>query len=346
MRKVVINKAGGYDRLNVQEFPDPHPSAGEVLIETKACGINFADCCVRMGLYKTAIDTIGWPITPGFEVSGIVKEVGEGVAEFHIGQKVIAITLFNGYTTHLCVPKNQVFPLPDHLSFSEGAAIPTVFLTAYYAMVSLANAKKGDILLVHSAAGGVGSALVQLGKLMGCKVVGVVGSSHKVDYVRDLGCDVVIDKTMHNLWEEAKKAAPEGYDAIFDANGAETLSDGYRHLSTGGRLIVYGFHTMFSKGKGKPNWLKMLWYYIKTPRFNPLTMTYDNKSIMAFNLSSLIPRKGLLDKDFQQLLVWFQQGKIKPPHVREYLFNQVSEAHAALESGETVGKLVLISQDD
>lgn len=341
MKKIVIEKAGGYDRLKIQEFPNPHPSRGQVLIEVKASGINFADCGVRMGLYKTANDTVGWPITPGFEVSGIVTEVGEGVTRFTVGQKVIAITLFDGYTTHLVVPENQVFSLPEKFTFSEGAAIPTVFLTAYYALMELAHAKTGDVILVHSAAGGVGSALVQLGKAMKCRVVGVVGSTHKVDYVRQLGADVVIDKSQQNLWEEAKRAAPDGFDAIFDANGAETLREGYNHLACGGKLVVYGFHTMLSKGRGTPNWFKLLWYFLKTPRFNPLMMTHDNKSVMAFNLSSLMPRKGILSKDLEQMLQWFQEGKIQAPLVKEYPFDQVAQAQADLESGHSIGKLVL-----
>lgn len=343
MKKVVIEKAGGYDQLKIQESPNPSPGKGEVLIETKACGINFADCGVRMGLYKTANDTVGWPITPGFEVSGVVTRIGEGVTRFAIGQKVIAITLFNGYTTHLVVPENHVFPLPDNLSFSEGAAVPTVFLTAYYALMELAHSKKGDVLLVHSAAGGVGSALVQLGKAIDCKVIAVVGGSHKVDYVHHLGADVIIDKTKQDLWKEAEKAAPDGFDAIFDANGAETLSEGYKHLTSGGRLIVYGFHTMLSKGRGKPNWFKLLWYFLKTPRFNPLMMTHDNKNVMAFNLSSLMPKKGILANDLEQILKLLQEGKIKPPLVKEYAFEQVAKAQSDLESGQTIGKLVLIN---
>ncbi len=220
MKRVVIEKPGSYDCLIIQEEPDPQPSKGEILIETHACGINFADCCVRMGLYKSAKEFVGWPITPGFEVAGVVTAVGEGVKRFAIGQKVVAITLFNGYTTHLVVPENQVFPLPESLTFAQGAGIPTVFLTAYYALFELVHPKKGNTILIHSAAGGVGSTLVQFAKIAGCKVIGVVGASHKVDYVKSLGADVVIDKSSQDLWKEVEKIAPKGLDIILDANGA------------------------------------------------------------------------------------------------------------------------------
>ena len=129
MKRIVIEKPGSYDTLKVREFPMPKVGKGEILIEVKACGINFADCVTRMGLYQSAKVYVGWPITPGFEVSGVVKELGEEVTQFTIGQKVIAATRFGGYTSHLVISEKQVFPLPENLSFEQGAAFPTVFLT-------------------------------------------------------------------------------------------------------------------------------------------------------------------------------------------------------------------------
>jgi synaptic vesicle membrane protein VAT-1 len=343
MKKVVIKKPGGYSRLVIEETADVKPKKGEVLIETRACGVNFADCVIRMGLYRSAKEFVGWPITPGFEVSGVIAALGEGVELFSIGQQVIAITLFGGYTTHLVVSADQVFPMPEFLSFAEAAAIPTVFLTAYYALSALAHSKKGDRILVHSAGGGVGSALVQLGNLIGCRTTGVVGAAHKVEYVKSLGARNIIDKSSQNLWKEVEKVEPGGFDAIFDANGAESLKEDYRHLDLGGKLVIYGFHTMFSKGRGRPNWLKMLWYYLRTPRFNPLQMTNDNHSIMAFNLSYFLKKKSLLQQDVGVLLKWFQEGELKPPIVTTYPFENVIEAQRDLESGQTVGKLVLTS---
>lgn len=341
MKKIVIDRAGSYDQLHFREFPNPKPKKGEVIIETKACGVNFADCLVRMGVYSSAKKYVGWPITPGFEVSGVILEIGEGVTDFIPGQKVIAITRFNGYTSHLVVSEDQVFPLPDSIDFIQGASLPAVFLTAYYALFELAHPRKGQSLLIHSAAGGVGSTLVQLGKLAGCKVFGVVGGSHKVESVKNLGADAVIDKSRQNLWEEAEKLSPEGFDVILDANGIETLQESYRHLSFGGKLVVYGFHTMFTKGMGKPNWLKLAWDYLRTPRFNPLRMTSDNHSVLAFNLSYLFEKKFFLSECMHEMLNWVQEKKIVPPLVTTYPFEKVVEAHRHLESGESVGKIVL-----
>lgn len=341
MHKIVIHKAGGYEQLTLESFPDPQPGEGELLIEVKATGVNFADCLVRMGVYSSAKEFVGWPITPGFEVSGVVAALGNGVTQFTVGQKVVALTLFGGYATHLVVPATQVFSLPEELDFAQGAALPTVFITAYYALFDLANAKKGDQILVHSAGGGVGSALVQLGKVAGCKVVGVVGASHKVDFVKSLGADAVIDKSSSDLWAEAKKLAPHGYDIILDANGTETLKEDYRHLSAGGKLVVYGFHSMFTKDAGKPNWFKVAWQYWNIPKFNPFNMITENKSVLAFNLSYLMPKKELIRTSAEQIFRWIKEGKVQPPPIQTFPLEHAAEAQRALESGQTVGKIVL-----
>lgn len=343
MKKIVIEKPGGYDRLMLNEFPTPKPGKGEVLIETKGCGVNFADCLVRMGLYSSAKEFVGWPITPGFEVSGVIADVGEKVTRWEIGDKVVAMTLFGGYSTHLIVPEALIFPLPAQWDFAQGASVPTVFLTAYYALFVLANAQKGDRVLIHSAAGGVGSSLMQFAKGFGCHAIGVVGASHKVDYVKSLGAEAVIDKSSQDLWKEAKRLAPKGYDIVLDANGTETLKQSYQHLAPGGRLVTYGFHSLFSKGRGKPNWLKILWLYLKTPTFNPLNMITENRSVLAFNLSYLMPKQHLLQNSMAQILKWVHEGKVIPPRIKTYPLEEAARAHQDLESGQTVGKIILIT---
>lgn len=341
MRKVVIHKAGGYERLVVETHPDPVPAAGEVLVATEAIGVNYADCVIRMGLYASALEYVGWPITPGFEFAGTVVAVGEGVVDLAPGAKVLGVTRFGGYSTHVSVPRHQVFALPSRLSMEQAAGFPTIFLTAYYALFELAHPRRGHTLLVHSAAGGVGSALVQLGKRAGCRVVGVVGSSHKVEAARALGADVVIDKSREDLWRAAEQAAPKGYDVVLDANGAETLKASYQHLASPGKLVVYGFHSMMPRQGGKPKWVKLAADFVRTPWFHPLKLTNDNKSVLAFNLSYLFEQRELLEESMGRLLQWVEEGLVLPA-VKSYKLEQVAEAHKALESGTTVGKLVLV----
>lgn len=341
MKHVVIQGPGGYDKLQFKNKPIPEVKEYDVLIETAACGINLADCFVRMGLYSSAKKYVGWPITPGFEVAGIIKQVGSKVKTLEPGQHVIAITRFGGYTTHLVVPEKQVFAINESWDLCQAAGIPAVMLTAYYALFELANPRKGTTVLVHSAAGGVGSSLVQLARVAGCRVVGVVGSSHKIDFLKQYSIDHVIDKSKESLWGKAAEYAPEGYSAVFDANGFETLRQSYDHLAPGGKLVVYGFHSMLSKGRGTPQWIKMAWDYLRTPRFNPLQMTSDNKSVMAFNLSYLFDRIDLFREAMKTILDWMDQGVIKAPSVKAIAFENVAEAHRELESGMSVGKLVL-----
>jgi NADPH:quinone reductase-like Zn-dependent oxidoreductase len=215
-------------------------------------------------------------------------------------------------------------------------------MTAWFALLELAHPRPGAKMLVHSAAGGVGSSLVQLGRILECEVVGVVGGSHKVETAREIGCHHVIDKSTQNLWREAEKHAAEGYDVICDANGVATLKDSYEHLRRAGKLVVYGFTTMMPKKGGKPNWLKLAAGWLKTPRFNPLDLTNDSKSILAFNLSYLFDRTDMLELFIADLERWVASGEVVAPPVTEYALDDVAQAHRDIESGTTVGKLVLV----
>lgn len=340
MRRVLIARPGGYEQLQIVEEPTPSPAAGEVLIEVGAAGVNYADGIIRMGLYESAKRLHGYPITPGFEVAGRIAALGDGVQGWQIGDAVIGLTLFRGYTSHLCLPVDRVFRLPERLSIEQGAALPTVFLTAWFMVEELLRWHPGDRWLVHSAAGGVGSALAQLGRLAGCEVVGVIGSAHKRETALAMGCAQVIDKSSEALWPRARELAPDGYQAIFDANGVSTLAQSYAHLGPTGKLLIYGFASMLPQD-GRLNWLKLAWDWLRTPRFNPLSMTRDNKSVMACNLSFLSAHAPRLRLGMSWLLERFADGRLQAPPVSAYRLDQVADAHRAIESGRTVGKLVL-----
>lgn len=344
MRKVVVASPGHYDKLQVVETERPSVSPGHVRIEVYACGINYADCVVRMGLYKSARELVGWPITPGFEVAGRVSEVGEGVEDRSVGDEVMAVTRFGGYADEVVVPDSQVFPIPPGFTLEQAAGFPAVALTAYYACFELADASAGDRLLVHSAAGGVGSVLVRLGAHLGCEVVGVVGGAHKVEHARALGASVVIDKSASDLWSQVERAVPQGFDAVFDANGVQTLSASYEHLAPTGRLIIYGFATMLPRGGKKVRWSRLAWAWLRTPRFDPLALTTHNRSVMGFNLSYMFDRNALLQTAMQRLQRLVEQGVLEPAPTRSFPLSEVARAHRELESGRTIGKLVLVPE--
>ena len=342
MKRVRIRKAGGCERLEIEQTADGVPRKNEVRIAVEAIGVNFADCIVRMGLYASAKEYVGWPITPGFEVAGRIDAIGEGVTRHAVGDRVIGLTRFDGYSTSVVIPEHQAFGFPAEWSMADAAGFSVVYLTADYALFELAHPRRGAKILVHSAAGGVGGALLQLARANDLFAVGVVGRSNKVDVAKAQGAAHVIDKSTQDLWAEAERYAPKGYDVVLDANGVETLAQSYRHLRPTGRLVIYGFHTMMRRGgPGTPNWPKLAVDWLRTPRFNPLDLTNDNKSVMAFNLSYLFEEKEILDDAISRLMGLVHAGKIKPPATRTFPLASVAEAHRAIESGTTTGKLVL-----
>ncbi len=340
LRKIQIDRPGGYDALKTVQAPIRPPGEGEVLVEARACGVNYADGIIRMGLYASAKELHGYPITPGFELSGVVTAIGPGVTQFAVGDAVLALTLFGGYASHITLPAERVFRKPANLSFAQAAALPTVFLTAWFMVREQVQPKAGDAWLVHSAAGGVGSALCQLGRLHGCRVIGVVGAAHKRADALAMGADDVIDKSAQDLWREAERLAPGGFQAVFDANGVSTLAQSYAHLAPMGKLCIYGFASMLPRD-GRLNWLRLAWDWLRTPRFNPLDMTQSNKSVLAANLSFLSAHAGLLSAGMHELLALFEAGRLQPPPVTAYALDDAAKAQAAIESGKTTGKLVL-----
>lgn len=341
LRKIQINKPGSYDVLQLIEHSLSQPEANQVLIQVKACGVNYADSIIRMGLYASAKQLHGYPITPGFEIAGIITHIGSAVTDFKVGDEVVALTLFGGYCSHIVLNADRVFHKPANLTFSQAASMPTVFLTAWFMVREQVMPKVGDIWLVHSAAGGVGSALCQLGRLAQCKVVGVVGSGHKRESALAMGATEVIDKSSQNLWQQAQYHSPKGYQAIFDANGVSTLKQSYGHLAPMGKLCIYGFASMLPHN-GKLNWIKMAFDWLRTPRFNPLHMTQSNKSVLAANLSFLSEHAVLLRTGMLELLELFANGDLTPSAITEFPLADAAKAQAFIESGKTVGKLVLI----
>lgn len=323
------------------ESPDPEPGPGEVVIAVEAAGVNYADGIIRMGLYESAKKLHGYPITPGFEVAGRIAAVGEGAGNWQVGDPAIGLTLFNGYATHLKIGIDGLFSIPAGISMAQAATLPTVFLTAWWMIHRQLHPEPNETWLVHSAAGGVGSALLQLGRLAGARVVGVVGAAHKVEHATAMGAEAVIDKSSEDPWPAAEALAPDGYQAIFDANGVATLAESYRQLAPTGRLVIYGFHSMLPRN-GRLNWWKLARDWLRTPRFNPLAMTRDNKSVLAANLSFLQSHAPSLRAGMLWLLERFASGELRPLPVETWPLAEAARAQQRIESGQTVGKLALI----
>ena len=343
MKRIVVRRPGGYERLELVEEAAPEPGPGEVRVAARACGVNYADAIVRMGHYAAAKGR--YPITPGFEFAGEVEALGPGAARFKTGERVLGITRFGGYASRIVVPEQQLWPCPAAWDFAECAALPAVFLTAYHALHRLAKVELGERLLVHSAAGGVGTALLQLARVAGCRSVAVVGSASKAELCRSLGAEAVIDRSTQDLWAEADRLAPDGFDVVLDANGVTTPRPGFERLRPEGRLIVYGFAEILPRGAGDPSLLRLAANYLRVPRFSPFEMTAANRSVLGFNVVFLFHRLDLADRAMQDVLRWIAEGKIGKVPVTPFPFERAADAHRAIESGNTTGKLALTIQD-
>jgi synaptic vesicle membrane protein VAT-1 len=310
-----------------------------VVIGVEAAGVNFADCVARLGLYAASWRYAGWPLTPGFEVAGRVLALGEGVHGLDTGNRVIALTRFGGYAEQVAVPRHQVFACPSRLTTPQAAGIAVVFLTAAYALDELAAPPPASTVLVHSAAGGVGGALLQLAGLRGIRAVGVVGDAHKLQAAIDAGAHAVIDASGGNWFAAARHYAPDGYQAVFDANGL-TLRQSLRLLAPMGRLVGDGSHGIIPRN-GKLIGLAAMVRYALLPRFGVLQLANENKSIMAFNLCYLFDEVSLFDRIMHNLLTDFEHGRLVPPSTRCYPCEQAGLAHRDVQSGLTTGKCVL-----
>lgn len=346
-RRIVIDRPGGYDRLRIEHIELGARPRDHVRIDVAAIGVNYADCVARMGLYESAKTYEGWPLVPGFELSGRVRESDD--PSLAVGTPVVAVRRFGAYASCVDVPRHQVFAMPHaggrDASMDEAAGLPVVHATAWYALHPLASIRAGQTLLVHSGAGGVGCAIVQLAKKAGCVTVAVVGRTDKIEVAKSLGATHVIDKSREDLWKRAKELSPRGYDVVLDANGAETLSRSYDALRSPGRLIVYGFHTMLPRAgestTGRPSWRRLATSWLRTPRFDPLKLTGENKSVMGFNLSYLFEERTILEEAMSAIWSGLASGDLAPLPTRTFPFDRVADAHRAIESGKTTGKLVL-----
>jgi NADPH:quinone reductase-like Zn-dependent oxidoreductase len=331
-----------------------------VVLSNECFSVNYADCTIRWGLYESAKRFVGWPITPGFDIAGTIERVGTGdalsnddnvnVPTFNVGDKVFGCTLFGAYSNRVLVPSIQLRKIPKGLSVEEAATLPAVALTALHAL-SLAGyfptatnfANKS--ILIHSAAGGVGSMLVQMSKILGLgPIVGVVGSRSKIQAAKDLGCDAVIDKSREDLWKRAEEIAPSGYKTIMDANGVSTLQESYDHLAATGRLVIFGFHSNLPMGKDMLSpfeWIRMAKKMGSMPAFDPMDLVVDNKSVLGFNLSFFADEKEIVSNLFDQICSWLEDGLLKCSKVTTFDVDEIGKAHALIQSGRSVGKIVV-----
>ena len=331
MRQVWITRRGGPEVLQVREAPDPQPGPGQVRIRVRAAGVNFADVMARVGLYP---DAPPLPCVLGYEVSGEIDRPID-----RAGEKVLATTRFGGQSELVCVPASAVLPIPDALSYAEAASIPVVWLTAWHMLVELGNLRRGQTVLIHAAAGGVGTAALQICKKLGATAIGTV-SAPKHERLRELGLAHAIDYRKVDFEAEVKRiTGGRGVDIALDPVG--TFRKSFRCLAPVGKLMMYGASATVSGEKRSlvaavTAVLKMRW-------FHPLQLLPDNKGIFGVNMGHLWGETGLLGREMREVLKGFEAGEFKAIVDMEVPFAEARRAHERLQARENFGKVVLVT---
>lgn len=327
-------KAGNLANMKIIPETLSEPTADEVMVEVKAIGLNFADIFAIWGLYSA---TPEHPITPGLEYSGIVLKTGGNVKNVKEGDRVMGVTKFGAYTSHLNIDHHYVTPMPDDWSFAEGAAFLVQVLTAYYALVYLGNLTSGQTILIHSAAGGVGILANRIAKKFDAYTIGTVGRPDKLDFLKKEGYDHAIVRSGDFKADLEKALQDRELNLIMECIGGQILKIGYEKLVPQGRMIVYGSARYASVGN-RPNYLKLIWKFLTRPKIDPQKMIESNKSIMGFNLIHLYEKANLMN----ELLVEINKLNLPAPHVgHTFPFEKLPEAIRLFQSGKTIGKVVI-----
>jgi NADPH:quinone reductase-like Zn-dependent oxidoreductase len=339
MRQIWIPKFGPPEILTLKEAPDPEPKLGEMRIRVAASGVNFADIVARVGLYP---DLPPVPVVPGYEVSGHIDAVGEGVDAASIGRDVLAMTRFGGYADVVCVPAKQVFTRPPGMSALEAAALPVNYFTAWQLIVVMGALKRGETVLVHSAGGGVGIAATQIAKHIGATVIGTASVVKHLE-LRTLGVDHLIDYRTEDFEVRAREITKgRGVELILDAVGGESFKKGYRLLAPTGRLGMFGISAAVTQKKRRIfDMLKML---VRTPwfQFNPLSLINANKGVFGVNAGHLWDESDRVRGWGEELLALWTQGAIKPKIAQSFKFSEAAAAHHFIQDRKNIGKVLLV----
>jgi NADPH:quinone reductase-like Zn-dependent oxidoreductase len=317
---------------------------GEVRIAVHAAGVNFADTMARVGLYPDAPKT---PCVLGYEVAGEVESMGEGVDDFKPGDRVMAGTRFGGQAELVVAPAEQVLPLPERLSFEQGAAFPVNYGTAYAALILMGGLRSGDRVLIHAAAGGVGIAATQVARNVGAAMLIGTASPGKHDAIRAQGITDAVDYRNDDFEAEVKRiTAGEGVDLIIDPVGPASFRKDYRLLRPGGRLVMFGLSEATKAGaRSIPAALKSLaaMPLATMPWWKSLNLMNENKGVFGLNMLSWWEREGNLDRVTAPLLADLEGGRLEPVVAEAFPFERAGEAHQFIAERRNVGKVVLLA---
>lgn len=337
MKQIVITRTGGPEVLAIEEKQDPSPGKGEVAIRVNASGINFADILARKGLYPDAPRV---PCVVGYEVSGHVEAMGEGVDPALAGRPVLALTRFKGYADYVIVPASQVWDKPPSVSFEQAAAIPVNYLTAYILLVVMGSLKEGESVLIHNAGGGVGLAALDIAKKLGAVTYGTA-SPAKHDFLRGRGLDHPVDYRTEDWVKKIMELTHgAGVELVIDPIGGANWRRSYKVLRPTGRLGMFGISSAAElRGAGRLGLVRLL---AQTPWYHPFRLMNGNKGVFGVNVGHLWKEGAKVASWMRAILQGVDEGWVRPHVDRTFPFGQAGEAHRYIEERRNRGKVVLV----
>jgi len=319
MRAIQISKTGGPEVLEYVEIPAPKPAAGQVLVKIVASGVNFIDTYLREGRYPAAL-----PFVPGQEAAGTVVELGEGVSGFAVGDHVAWTGVRGTYAELACAPVTDLLQVPAALNLEDAAAVLTQGLTAHYLSHSTYAIQRGDTVLVHAGAGGVGLLLTQMAKTLGARVITTVSTEEKAALSREAGADHVILYTQENFADAVKKfTGGEGLPVVYDSVGKTTFEDSLKCLRPRGLMALYGA----SSGA--------------VPPMDPIRLMAGSLYLTRPTLKDYVTPRSELERRAADVFGWVASGKLKVRIGHRYKLEDAAQAHRDLEARKTTGKVLL-----
>jgi NADPH2:quinone reductase len=323
MRAVLCRRLGGPEDLTIEDVPSRPLAPGEVRIRVRACGVNFPDTLIIAGKYQVKPEL---PFTPGLEAAGEIIEIAGDVGGLMVGQRILAIARTGGcYAEELVAPAQSVVPIPDAMDFVTAAGFPVVYGTAHFALTHRGELQPGETLLVTGAAGGVGLAAVEIGKILGARVIAAAGSAEKLAVAAAHGADEGIDYTKESLRDRVKALTQgRGADVVFDPVGGDAFDQALRAVNWEARMLVVGF----ASGR------------IPTVATNLILV--KNISVIGVVWGAQAARDpGLATRNLRELASWWQAGKLKPTIAATFPLEKAADALNALLSRRFPGKIVL-----
>jgi NADPH:quinone reductase-like Zn-dependent oxidoreductase len=336
MKQVWITAKGAPETLQLRQAPDPQAGSGQLRIRVAFAGINFADIQARMGQYPDAPPV---PCVVGYEVSGVVDQVGAGVTDFSAGDRVLTFTRFGGYSDSVVVPAAWVHKVPAAVSLEAAAALPVNYATAWTMLVRLGSLQPGETVLVHSAGGGVGIAALQICRWRGAVAIGTA-SAGKHLRLKELGYAHCIDYRSQDFEKEVMRyTAGRGVDVVLDPQGGNSFRKSYRCLAPLGRLFLFG---MADSVQGeRMNLLALLKAAVTTPWFHPLSLLNNNRGVFGTNMGRLFDQFDRLTPDMVEIVRLLGEGALAPVVDKVFPFEEAAAAHHYIQDRRNFGKVLL-----